>query len=158
MNPRFCSVICSILFSGIALCANARSISDFPEGRDTLRRTISHRLYQELAISPVEGWIIVHGELVKDHLINEKIVQSELGGKYDSMALELAHNLRLLNYTMANRSSDLRDVLVHLLIYQIADGKMALSFAHLSGSGASQLAYSGTAWMAVQTNGSWKTV
>ena len=59
---------------------------------------------------------------------------------------------------MANRPSDLRTVLVHLLIYRIADGKMALSFAHLSGTGASQLAYSGTAWMAVQTNGQWKTV
>jgi hypothetical protein len=74
------------------------------------------------------------------------------------MALELANNLRLLNYTQSNRSNDLHNVLVHLLIYKIADGKMALSFAHLTGSGANQLAYSGTAWMAVQTTGQWRTV
>ena len=151
-------IICLVIFVASTTFICARTINDIPEARETLRRTVSHRLYKELAISPVEGWIQVKGELAKDRVINAKVIHSELNGKYDSMALELAGNLRMLNYTNSGRSSDLRNVVLHLLIYQIADGKMALSFAHLSGTGASQLAYSGTAWMAVQTTGPWRTV
>jgi hypothetical protein len=152
------TVICSVLLAASTVFCSGRTINDIPEARETLRRTVSAPLYRELSISPVTAWILVQGELVKDHVVNPKVVHSELDGKYDSMALELAKNMRMLNYTAAGRSSDLRNLLLHLLIYQIADGKMALSFAHLSGTGASQLAYSGTAWMAVQTTGPWKTV
>jgi hypothetical protein len=81
-----------------------------------------------------------------------------LNGTYDSLALELAKNLQILNYTQSNTFSASRGVLVNLLIYQIADGKMAISFAHFDEPGGSQLRYSGAAWMAVRKADKWITI
>jgi hypothetical protein len=106
----------------------------------------------------VEGWIVVRGDLVNDHILGPRVVRSELGGQYDKLALELAQNLQIVDYTRADMSSARRAVLVHLLVYQIADGTMAMSFAHLDESGGNQLRYSGAAWMAVLKGGKWVTI
>lgn len=46
------------------------------------------------------------------------MVRSDLADHYDKPALELAQNLQIVDYTRA--------VLVHFLVYQIADGTMAM--------------------------------
>jgi hypothetical protein len=91
-------------------------------------------------------------------LLGTKIVHSELNGRYDALALELANNLQILNYTQSETFRSSRAVLVDLLIYQIADGKMAISFAHFEETGGSQLRYSGAAWMAVLKANKWVTI
>src|SRR5207253_8665876 len=109
--------------------------------------------------SPVEGWIVVRGNLVNNHLRGTKVIHSELGGAYDALALELANNLQVLDYTDTQPGIRSREVLVYLLIYQIADGKMAISFAHFAEIGGSQPRYSGAAWMAVKkTTNQWVTI
>jgi hypothetical protein len=48
---------------------------------------------------------------------------------------------------------------VHVLIYQIKDAKLALSFAHFDTAGGSQMRYYGCALMAVQKpNHLWETI
>ena len=149
------------LFSSVAVAASAapaRSINDIPAARESLLRIVSPKFYRSLLISPLQSWVTVRGTLVNDHLAGTRVVRSELGGEYDRLALELANNLQIVDYTRVDRSGSSRSVLVHLLVYQIADGTMAMSFAHLDETGGSQLRYSGAAWMAVQKNGKWETI
>jgi hypothetical protein len=156
MAARFLVTVVALLVSGHF--ATARSISDIPAAREALLRIVSPRFYRSLLISPVGGWIVVRGDLVNDHLLGPRVIHSELGGIYDKLALELAQNLQIVDYTRADMSSARLTVFVHLLIYEIADGTMAMSFAHLDESGGNQLRYSGAAWMAVQKAGAWNTI
>lgn len=147
-----------VISSNVAAAAARRNIDVVPGARESLLRIVSPKFYRSLLISPVEGWIAVRGDLVRDHLLGTKIVHSELNGRYDALALELANNLQILNYTQSESSNSSRAVLVDLLIYQIADGKMAISFAHFEETGGSQLRYSGAAWMAVLKANKWAAI
>ena len=143
-------------FAGFGIhLAEARSINDIPGARESLLRIVSPKFYRSLAISPVEGWIVVRGNLIQNHLEGTRVTRSELGGKYDRLALELAHNLQIVDQTRVDTASTGRPILVHLLIYRIADGIMAMSFAQLDGAGGNQLRYSGAAWMAVLKGDNW---
>jgi|ERR1041385_3426182 hypothetical protein len=138
--------------------ADARSIDDIPAAKESLLRIVSPKFYRSLLISPVEGWIVVRGDLANDHLTGTRIVRSELGGAYDRLALDLANNLQIVDYTRTDMSGAARTIFVHLLIYKIADGTMAISFAHFDQGGGNQLRYSGAAWMATRKGGQWVTI
>lgn len=138
--------------------SQAKSIKDIPAAKDALLRTVSPKFYQSLLVSPVQSWVVARGTLLNDHLTGVRVVRSELGGEYDRVALELANNLQIVDYTRSDMSSAPRTVLVHLLIYQIADGTMAISFAHFDEAGGNQLRYSGAAWMGVQKGDKWVTI
>jgi hypothetical protein len=149
-------LICSL--AHFPVIAAARSINDIPAAKEALLRIVSPKFYRSLAISPVAGWIVVRGNLVQNHVAGTRVVRSELGGKYDRLALELAHNLQIIDQTRVDTASTGRPILVHLLIYHIADGTMAMSFAHVEGTGGNQLRYSGAAWMAVLKGDKWVTI
>jgi len=150
------ALICS---AGLGIhCADGRSINDIPAAKESLLRIVSPNFYRSLLISPVEGWIVARGDLLNDHLAGTKIIRSELGGAYDRLALELANNLQIVDYTRTDRSGGPRAVFVHLLIYKIADGTMAISFAHFDQGGGNQLRYSGAAWMAARKGDQWVTI
>jgi hypothetical protein len=145
------------LLAGVA-STGARSITDLPAAKEALLRIVSPKFYRSLLISPVEGWVVVRGSLMNDHLGGARIVRSDLGGSYDRLALDLANNLQIVDYTRADNRGSGRSVLVHLLVYKIADGTMAMSFAHFDDGGGNQLRYSGAAWMAVWKGDSWVTI
>jgi hypothetical protein len=75
--------------------AAPRTIKEVPEAREALRRIVSPKFYDSLSISPIDGWITVRGLLSGDHLVGTRVVRSEFGGRYDSLALELARNLQV---------------------------------------------------------------
>lgn len=145
-------VFCLLLSPGLA---PARSISDIPAAKEALLRIVSPKFYRSLLISPVEGWVVVKGALMNDHLAGARVVRSELGDEYERLALDLANNLQIVDLTRTGIMGPSRSVFVHLLVYRIADGTMAMSFAHLDESGGNQLRYSGAAWMAVQKGSNW---
>jgi hypothetical protein len=124
-----------------------------------LQRTISPKFYKSLLISPVEGWIVVRGNLAGTRLSGLKVTRSDLGGAYDAKALQLANEVRFAgNYTL-DRPNTPPSVLLHLLIYQIADGTMALSFAHFDEPGGDQMQYYGCARLAVlKSDGKWTEI
>ena len=124
-----------------------------------LLRAISPKFYKSLLVSPVEGWIVVRGNLAGTRLSGFKITRSDVGGTYDAKALQLASDVRFAgNYTL-DRPNTPPSVLVHLLIYQIADGTMALSFAHFDEPGGDQMQYYGCARLAVlKSNGKWTEI
>jgi hypothetical protein len=147
--------------SSFLLTANplqARSINDIPAAKEALLRIVSPKFYRSLLISPLQSWVVVRGSLLNDHLSGTRVIRSEMGGEYDRLALELANNLQIVDYTRTDRSGNNRTVLVHLLVYQIADGTMAMSFAHFEEGGGNQLRYSGAAWMAVLKGDKWVTI
>lgn len=128
-----------------------RMLSDIPAARESLLRIVSPRFYQTLLISPVEGWIVVRGQLAGGtHLFGLRIIHSELGGAYDQLALDLAKNLVVIGYPHVELGDPTPSILLHVLIYQIKDGRLAISFAHFDTPGGTQMRYYGCAWMAVE--------
>jgi hypothetical protein len=114
-----------------------------------LKRSISPKFYKSLLISPIQGWIVVRANLAGSRLSGMRVIHSELNGAYDSLALELAKESLIAGYQATDRPNRPPSVLLHLMIYQIADGTMALSFAHLDEPGGDQMEYWGCARLAV---------
>ena len=121
-----------------------------------LQRSISPKFYKSLLISPIQGWVAVGGNLSGTHLSGARIVHSELGGRFDSLALELAKEIQIAGYYSVERPYFGGSVVLHLLIYQIADGTMVLSFPQFTEPGGDQIEYYGCARLAVlKKDGKW---
>ena len=137
-----------------------RLLGDIPAARESLLRTVSPRFYRTLLISPVEGWIVVRGQLSSGtHMFSPQVIHSELGGVYDKLALDLAKNLVVIGYPHVELGDRTPNILLHVLFYKIKDGRLALSFAHFDTAGGSQMRYYGCAWMAVEKpNHLWEVI
>jgi len=124
-----------------------------------LQRSISRKFYKTLTISPVDGWVTVRATLSGTRLWGAKVVRSDMNGEFDSLALQRAKEVLIsANYT-TDRPNLGSSVLLHLLIYKIADGTMALSFAHLDEPGGDQADYYGCARLAVlKADGKWTEI
>lgn len=121
-----------------------------------LQRSISPKFYKSLLISPVQGWIVVRANLVNTRLGGMRVIHSELDGVYDQLALKLAKEAEIAGYYSAERPNFGGSVLLHVLIYHIADGTMALSFPTFEEPGGDQMQYWGCARLAVlKTDGKW---
>jgi hypothetical protein len=107
--------------------------------------------------SPLEGLVIVRGQVGRSAgLSGLRIVHSELGGKFDSIALDRARNLTISGYFATDKMNPNGNVLVNVLIYKIADGTAVLSFAQLDEPGGEQQNYYGCAVLEVLKNdGTW---
>lgn len=124
-----------------------------------LQRSISPWFYKSLLVSPLEGWVVVEAQLSGANLYGERVVRSDLGGAYDSLALKMARELKIAGDNQIDSQIRFTRVQLHVLIYEIADGTMALSFASLDRAGADQLDYYGCARLAVlKNNGKWVTI
>jgi hypothetical protein len=124
-----------------------------------LQRSISSKFYKSLLISPVQGWIVVRGNLTGTRLVGPRVIRSELNGAYDALALKLANDVVISGYYSIERPNMGAPLLLHLFIYQIADGTMALSFAHFDEPGGDQMQYWGCARLAVLKNdGKWTEI
>jgi len=150
----------SLLVTTAALSAPPRrTIDQIPGGPEALSRMVSRKFYRSLLISPVAGWIVVRGQLAANRVSGANVIHSEMGGTYDQLALDLASNLNVIGFERSETLQSTPSVLVHVLIYEIADGRLAVSFAHLDGPGGSQMRYYGAAWMAVEKpNHLWVTI
>lgn len=153
----------SIFFVATALCfaappvTNVRTIENIPGlPTEPLRSSVSAKFFKSLRASRVEGWIAVRGELVNNRVTGAKIVHSELNGAYDSLALRLANLWELKGSNPELGTYLPYTAMVHLLIFQLKDGKMAISFIHVDNPGGNQLEYYGPAWIAVEKNGKWE--
>jgi hypothetical protein len=123
-----------------------------------LQRSVSPKFYKSLVISPLEGWITVRANLSGTSLTGAKIIRSELKGLFDPLALQLTKEAQINgNYSIENPNVR-PSVLLHLLVYEIADGTMVLSFAHLDGPGGDQAEYYGCARLLVLKNDKWTEI
>ena len=151
------TILLSLPGSGLATQSSerARTISDVPTiSHRVLQRSISPKFYKSLRISPLLGCVIVRAQLLNTHLTGMSIIHSNLGGAYDALALERAKAMTITGYYALGKMNRVGNVLVHLLIYEIADGTMALSFAQLDEPGGDQQEYFGSAVLTVRKPGS----
>src|SRR2546423_13908569 len=115
---RILAAISLFLFGLTNLSAESarphRVLSDIPAARESLLRIVSPRFYQTLLISPVEGWIVVRGQLAGGtNMFGPRIVHSELGGAYDQLALDLAKNLVVIGYPHVELGDATPTILLH---------------------------------------------
>jgi hypothetical protein len=137
-----------------------RTISDLNViSTQAFQRSISPKFYKSLLVSPIQGWVAVRGNLSGTRLSGIKVVHTELEGRFDPLALKLAKEIQIAGYYSIEHPHFGGPVLVHLLIYQIADGMMALSFPQFAEAGGDQMEYYGCARLAVlKKNGTWTEV
>ena len=109
-----------------------------------LERTVSPRFFNSLVVSPIEGWIVVRGHLSGTKFTAPRIIHSELHGLYDPLALQLAKEATIAGNYAIERPNVTSSVLLHLLVYKIADGTMVLSFTHFDHPGGEQMQYWGS--------------
>jgi hypothetical protein len=166
MKPSLTLVIGLILVASLD-----RSLAAGPPAKDRtlsdinvipariLQGSISPKFYKSVLISPIQGWVVVRANLSGAHLSGMRVIHSELNGAYDQLALKLANEALIAGYYSIDRPNMGGSVLLHLLIYQIADGTMALSFAHLDEPGGTQSKYFGCARLAVlKSDGKWTEI
>jgi hypothetical protein len=123
-----------------------------------LQRSISPKFYKTLLISPVQGSIVVRANLAGTRLSGARVIRSDLKGLFDPLALQLAKEAQIAgNYTL-DQLNQAAPVLLHLLVYQIADGTMVLSFAHIDGPGGEQMDYYGCARLLILKDDKWTEI
>ena len=151
-------VLCSSALAAAPASVQGRRIQDLNViSTRVLQRSISPRFYKTLLISPIEGWILVRATWVGTHLSGARVVRSDLNGVYDQLALKFAEDFEIAGATGV-QSSNLAagSVLLHLLVYQTADGTMLLSFPTFEAAGGDQMYYWGCARLAViKKDGRW---
>jgi hypothetical protein len=123
-----------------------------------LQRAISPKFYKSLLVSPLEGWVIVRGQLSGSRLSGAKVIRSESQGLYDPLALQLAKEATIAGNYSLERPNTGSSVLLHLLVYKIADGTMVLSFAHMDEAGGDQADYYGCARLLVLKDNKWTEI
>ena len=100
----------------------------------------------------------VRANLAGNALAGARVVRSDLDGIYNSLALQLAKEAKIAGSYSLDRQNAADSVLMHLLVYHIADGTMVLSFAHLDGPGGDQADYYGCARLLVLKNDKWTEI
>ena len=139
---------------------NGRTIEDIDViSPRVLKRAISPKFFETLRISPIQGHVVVRAQLIGTRLFGARVAKSDLRGAFDELALERAKEIRIWRHYKLDSQSPASPVLVHVLIYKIADGTMALSFANLDSPGDDQLDYFGCAKLAVlKEDGQWTEI
>jgi hypothetical protein len=149
----FCS---SVLAQPVAQGRTLTQLNVIPAR--VLQRSVSPKFYNSLLKSPIQGWIVVRAQLSGTHLAGIKIIHSELKGLFDPLALKLANEAVIAGDYTIERPNLRSSVLLHLLVYQIADGTMVLSFAHLDEPGGNQADYYGCARLLVLKADKWTEI
>ena len=88
---------------------------------------------------------------------NAKIVRSDAGGAYDKLALEMAKGWGAVGFNTTESRLSRPTLNVHLLLYKIADGYMAVNFSHND-----EAFHHGSqhtdVWVGVWKNGKWTRI
>jgi hypothetical protein len=123
-----------------------------------LQRSVSSKFYKSLLISPLEGWITLRANLSGSRLSGARVVRSDLKGLFDPLAFQLAKEAVIAGNYSIDRPNSSSSVMLHLLVYEIADGTMVLSFAHLDEPGGKQMEYYGCARLLVLKGEKWTEI
>lgn len=124
-----------------------------------LQKSVSRKFYQSLLISPIDGWIVVRGQSSPAGISGARVVRSSLVDAYDSLALKWANESRVVVTRKTEHAGPAENIVIHLLIYHIADGTMFVSFPALDDPGGAQMKYFGCARLGVlKRDGRWMEI
>jgi hypothetical protein len=112
--------------------ARGKTIKDLsgPISLGALKRSVSTKFYQSLLVSPLDDWSVVHARVAGTRLSGTQVIRSAANPAYDSLALKFANEMTLVANERGGSAGQMDSALMHLLIYKIADGVMAVSFAY----------------------------
>ncbi len=139
----------------IKVLVHPRTIQNLPNFPvSTLKTSLSPKLYKSLSVSNVDAWIVA---LVPPYGGEPKIIHSEGGGALDKLALSMAKGWGMVGYNTTESRTHSPALTVHLLIYKIADGVMAVNFSNNEEAFFAGRQYSDV-WVGVWKNGKWTRV
>jgi hypothetical protein len=147
---------CSVLAPPVAQGRTITELKVIPTR--VLQRSISPKFYNSLLNSPIQGWTVVRAQLSGTRLSGARVIRSGLEGLYDPLALQLAKEAVIAGSYSVDKPNMTSSVLLHVLVYQIADGTMVLSFAHLDEAGGDQADYYGCARLLVLKADKWTEI
>jgi hypothetical protein len=138
--------------------ANARTIRNLPDfPLAALKVSLNPKLYKSLLISPVTAWVVAQAPTVTSP--EPKIMRSDAGGAFDKLALALAKEWGSVGYNTTESRTHFPSLKVHLLIYKIADGLMAVNFAYDDEAFYQSAGMQHTdVWVGVYKNGQWRRI
>src|SRR6476620_4643795 len=131
-------------------------IPDFP--LQSLRSGVGHKLYSSLAISPVSAWVSARAAVINGHTMGAQITHSEGNGVYDKALLAMANDYTVTGGNTIESRLQKDSLNVHLLIYDLKDGKMAIVFSHNDDARYNGLGQIGTAWVGILQGEKWVTI
>ncbi|MEP6810560.1 MAG: hypothetical protein ABI992_09980 [Chthoniobacterales bacterium] len=139
--------------------AGARTIRDLPNfPMDALRVGVSRPLFRSLQVSPISTWEVARATLGAGHTNGAKIIHAEGNGAYDQMLLEMANGYHVTGQNSIESRAQTDTLDVHLLIYEIKDGKMAVCFSHNDDARYAGYGQGGIAWVGIWRDGKWTTI
>jgi hypothetical protein len=139
--------------------ASGRTILNLPNfPLQALRSGVGRKLYGSLAISPVSAWVMARAPVINGHTMGAQIVHSEGNGAYDKALLAMANDYTVTGGNTTETRLQKDTLNVHLLIYDLKDGQMAIVFSHNDDARYNGVAQIGTAWVGVYQGGKWVTI
>ena len=129
-----------------------QNLPDFP--LSTLKVSLSPKLYKSLSVSNVDAWIVVQ---VPPKGGEPKIIHSEASGVFDQMALSMAKAWNPVGYNTTESRLNSPSLNVHLLIYKIVDGLMAVNFSNNDEAFHAGRQYSDV-WVGLWKDGKWTRI
>jgi hypothetical protein len=108
-----------------------------------------------LMISPVTAWVVARAPAGESD--EPKIMRSDAGGVFDKLALGMAKGWGSVGYDTTESRTHRPSLMVHLLIYKIADGLMAVNFSHNDAAFYHGRQHSDV-WVGVYKDGKWARV
>lgn len=139
----------------VKVLVNPRTIQNLPDFPLTsLKMSLSPKLYKSLCVSNVDAWIVA---FIPPHGGDAKIIHSEGGGVFDKMALELAKGWSPVGYDTTESRVKSPSLKVHLLIYKIVDGIMAVNFSNNDEAFHAGIQRTDV-WVGLWSHGKWTTI
>ncbi|HEV2804170.1 MAG TPA: hypothetical protein VGW57_04475 [Chthoniobacterales bacterium] len=139
--------------------ASGRTVLEIPNfPLQALRSGVGKKLYSSLAISPVSAWVMARATVLNGHTGGAQIIHSEGNGAYDKALLAIANDYTVTGGNMTETRLAKDTLNVHLLIYDLKDGKMAVCFSHNDDARYNGVGQIGTAWVGILQGGKWVTI
>lgn len=156
------SLMVVLVWSAPEACAtrsqtSGKTIKDLSDAipLGVLERSVGPKFYQSLLRSPIEDWTTVRARIGGTRLSDARVIRASKNPGCNSVAVKFANELTLL--ADDPRRADF--ALMHLLLYRIADGVMAVSFAYPEAAPRQQLKSIGTVRLSVKTKeGPWSEI
>jgi hypothetical protein len=112
-----------------------------------------------LLASPLDDWSVVRAQITGSRLGRPRVIRPATNPAYNSLALQYANGLTLVTNQRRKGTRQSDSALMHLLVYKIADGVMAVSFAHPEAAADQQIKGAGQIRLSVKTNeGEWTEI
>ena len=126
---------------------------------ELFQRSVGQKFYRSLLASPLDDWSVVRAQVTGTRLARPRIIRPAANPAYNSLALKFAGEVTLVASERRKGVRESDSALLHLLIYRIADGVMAVSFAHPQAATDQQTKNAGQVRLSVKTNeGPWTEI